>query len=495
MWSHYSHQIAFQFVFDSSVTRALQTQAPGSDYFQKIANFTAVNEREEEFGTSVDISGDGTVVAISAIEESSASPDLFHYLVQVWKEGADGTWGKVGSDIKGSDNVEWREDARAHVSISGDGKRLAIANVHSPDRGAAGVVEEGVVEIFEHDLASTSTDWAKIATPYEDSAGGGGPKLGLKVSFDDAGSTLAIGERYYDDTGSDDVGRILVKTIATTSSGVAGVEAKGSNINGTSTGDHTGSSVMISGDGNCLIFGSTGDDGAGDSAPQMGSASIYCYDSVSKEWSQRGAVLHGDAAGDEFGSSVAINNDATYVAVGAIKYDVEGGTNAGLVQVYKWNETSSSYEKFGQKLSGEQGESNLSTKYYVGDYFGYSLDISDLTEDKIRVVIGAPNNGQEYYHGHARLYEVDTSSSEPNWTLVASDIDGHSNMSLGKSLAMSKTGKRIVLGGPTYNSGEDSYYEGLVELVEQTEISRMPSSVPSLSPSSSQSPSNIPSGK
>lgn len=222
--------------------------------------------------------------------------------------------------------------------------------------------------------------------------------------------------------------------------------------------------MIISGDGNCLIFGSTGNDGADDSALQMGSVSIYCFDSGSNSWGSPRAVLHGDAAGDEFGSSVAINNDATYIAVGAIKYDdASAGTNAGSTN-----------------------------GYYVGDYFGYSLDISDLTDDdKIRVVIGAPNNGGTYYHGHARLYEADTTSTDPQWALVASDIDGRDNMSLGKSLAMSKTGERIVLGGPTYNSGVDSYYEGLVKLVEQTEISRMPSNVPSLSPSSM--PSAIPS--
>lgn len=477
-----------QFDFDSIVTRALQTQAPGTAYFHKIANFTAVNDREEEFGTSVDISGDGTVVAISAIEEISTPADLFHYLVQVWKEGANGSWEKVGSDIKGSNDVEWREDARAHVSISKDGKRLAIANVHSPDRGDTTVSERGVVEIFEHDLTSTSTDWARIAVPYAESAGDGGPKLGLKVSFDATGSTLAIGERYYDDTSSNDVGRILVKTIASTSNGEAAVSAKGSDIKGTTSGDHIGSSVMISGDGICLIFGSTGDDGADDSALQMGSASIYCFHSDSNSWGSARAVLHGDAAGDEFGSSVAINNDATYIAVGAIKYDdASAGTNAGLVRVYKWN--GSSYGQFGgAPIIGEQGE--LTNSYYVGDYFGYSLDISDLTDDdKIRVVIGAPNNGGTYYHGHARLYEADTTSTDPQWALVASDIDGRDNMSLGKSLAMSKTGERIVLGGPTYDSGVDSYYEGLVELVEQTEISRMPSNVPSLSPSLSDVPS------
>lgn len=121
-----SGQSDHKFDFDSIVTRALQTQAPGTAYFHKIANFTVVNDREEEFGTSVDISGDGTVVAISAIEESSTTADLFHYLVQVWKEGANGNLGKVGSDMKGSDDVEWREDARAHVSISKDGKRLLM---------------------------------------------------------------------------------------------------------------------------------------------------------------------------------------------------------------------------------------------------------------------------------------------------------------------------------------------------------------------------------
>lgn len=464
-----------------------------SAFLQKIASFTATTDMEEQIGTAVDISDDGTVIAISGIEQTYFNSELFRYIVKVWKETTDGKWVQVGQDIKGKNTTEWRDDARADISISGDGKRLAIGNVYLPDRGLDDRNAEGTVEIFEHDLSlNPSRDWLHIATPYSGSAGGGGAHLGLKVSLDSTGSSLVIGERYHDTSSSNDHGRILVYSVASTFNGSADISPKGdSPIIGQTSRGHSGSSVMISGDGNCFIFGSIGDEDTdrSESAAKTGSASVYCLES--NIWKLRGdKVIHGDSTGDEFGSSVAINSDATFIAIGAVKYDdAKNGKNVGVVRTFRWNGTS--YNEFGGPIIGEQGEmTSRIDGYYAGEYSGYSVDITDVTDNgMIRVVIGSPNSGGQYYHGRARLFEVDTDSDSPEWKLVVSDVGGNES-SLGRSVAMSSTGKRIIVGGPTHNNENDSYYEGIVDVIEQMEYTGTPSKFPSLRPSQSLTPTN-----
>ena len=53
------------------------------------------------------------------------------------------------------------------------------------------------------------------------------------------------------------------------------------------------------------------------------------------QWTQRGADIDGDAAGDKSGWSVSVSDDGTIVAIGANEND-GNGSNAGHVRVYKY---------------------------------------------------------------------------------------------------------------------------------------------------------------
>ena len=68
---------------------------------------------------------------------------------------------------------------------------------------------------------------------------------------------------------------------------------------------------------------------------------------------QVGSDLDGEAAGDGFGSSVALSSDGTRVAIGAIYSDGDGngnGDKAGQVRVYNW--TGSQWTQVGSDLNG-----------------------------------------------------------------------------------------------------------------------------------------------
>ena len=468
------------------------TGAPGNPYFRQVGQ-DIVGSSGNDLGTSVSISDDGKIVAVSGIETSgnaTASQEKYAFTVTVYQESGN-SWNTVGVPIQGANVSDFKEDAKADTSLSGDGKRLAIATVYSSFRPDIGGTPAGVVKVYNHALADTTIDWQLLATPYEDTAGGGGGKIGLKASLDESGSKLVVGERYYDtDTGnnSEDKGRILVYNIAADGA----VSAYGDPIVGTNAGDYTGSSVMISSDGVCLVYGSSGSDSTG---ANSGSASVYCW--ATNSWIFR-QELAGEALGDEYGFSVAISADGTYVAIGGRKNDPEGRKDAGHVRVFEYNTTH--YEQLGSDIDGEIGEEASDGQFYVGDYSGNSLGLSELDAESglIRIAIGAPNNSG--YYGQVRLYECNPNPSigSPSWIQVLYDLDGATEENAGESVAISSDGKRIVIGSPEFG-GSIENYAGAVRIFEQTEYSTKPSfsprpsQEPSTQPSVSTSPSVLPS--
>lgn len=63
-------------------------------------------------------------------------------------------------------------------------------------------------------------------------------------------------------------------------------------------------------------------------------------------WTQLGADIDGQAAGDYSGYSVSLSSDGSIVAIGSI-YNNEGGTKAGQVRVFEfdgsnWNQLGTS---------------------------------------------------------------------------------------------------------------------------------------------------------
>ena len=102
----------------------------------------------------------------------------------------------------------------------------------------------------------------------------------------------------------------------------------GVDIDGEAADDWSGSSVSLSSDGTRVAIGAYKNDGNGTDA---GHVRIYEYSAGS--WTQLGADIDGEAAGDYSGFSVSLSSDGTTVAIGAPDND-DNGNSAGHVRVY-----------------------------------------------------------------------------------------------------------------------------------------------------------------
>jgi len=449
-----------------------------------------LDSSNSEHGTSVSISEDGQVVAVSGVVQAT---DKFLYSVSVYKDIFYGNWNKIGATFLEpfDDATGYSSDARAEVSLSGDGSKLAIANVKA--KRGVGTSSTGIVKLYSHSFVDIQGNWISEPDVNPGDIGGGGNFVGLKISLSSNGSRLAVGMQYHDDTTSrkQDSGSVAIYSHSSTGGATILDQFAGDYAD-----DYAGSSVMVSRNGMCVVFGSTGDDT--DTGINSGSASVYCADEDDTDaapWQVRG-IISGEDADDGFGFSVATDDAATFVAVGSIfNAPTSELVDAGHVRVYMYDGTM--YNQLGNDIDGVRGEKAIDGKYYAGDLSGFSISLSDVNTELngvLRLAIGSPNNDGEggfndYYNGHVRLFECNPQDTEPAWRQVLEDLNGETKNELsGHSISMSKDGRRIAVGSPYFNSKT-----GLVKVYEQTESSDQPSGSPSASVIPSAAPSNVPS--
>ncbi len=432
------------------------------------------------------MSDDGRTVAVTGVYTPNTNELEENHLRVIVFEEINDAWILKGSKIENSSRTtEFLDDSKAHVSLSGDGNKIAVATIYIKSRTIVSQSDrEGSVVIYEF----VNGDWVLTSTEYTGDAGvnHGALQLGLVASLNTDGSKIAIGMRYFDDVGGEssadhNIGAVIVCNVGDSAS--CQTIATGNSAN-----DYVGSSVMISGSDNpsCVVFGSSGSDTT--NGINSGSASVYC-NGANGTWSRRGGFLSGESVFDQFGSSVAISSDSTFIAVGAFLNDRDAhksDDNGGHVRVYKFDIDANSYIQIGSDIDGERGGSDSGGFYYEGDMSGYSVALSDRRQDGLlRVAIGAPNNdgGGGYYNGHVRLHECNPEDSSPTWVQVLDDLDGEMvKESAGRSVSISNDGSRIIVGSPDYQNNAVGYYAGSAVVYEQTEFSSSPSSAPSSSP-------------
>ena len=170
----------------------------------------------------------------------------------------------------------------------------------------------------------------------------------------------------------------------------------GADIDGEAADDMSGYSVSISADGTRVAIGTGGNDGTGTDAGH-----VRVYAESGGTWTQVGADIDGEAAGDYFGNSVSMSSDGTRVAIGATKNDGTG-TDSGHVRVYA--ESGGTWTQVGADIDGEAAD----------DWTGWSVSMSS---DGTRVAIGAIyNDGTGTDAGHVRVYDAPlcAASADPN---------------------------------------------------------------------------------
>ena len=200
-------------------------------------------------------------------------------------------------------------------------------------------------------------------------------------------------------------------------------------ISGTGTRDKFGYSVAINDDGTVVASGAIGDNSnTGSSNNKKGLVRVYKKDG--NNWPQLGADIVGIANGDIFGSSIDLNGDGTILAVGATGHD---GAK-GHVRVYKLN--GNSWDLMGSDLDGVA----------ANDGFGYSVSLS---KDGNTLAIGA--KAHDNSKGHTRVFKWNGNA----WAQMGPDIDGQAaGDESGYSVSLNANGTKLAIGAPKANASK-----------------------------------------
>jgi|GEM_PF-2176208 len=206
----------------------------------------------------------------------------------------------------------------------------------------------------------------------------------------------------------------------------------GADIDGEAAGDRSGRSVSLSADGTRVAIGAYLNE---DNGWYSGQVRIFEY--AGGSWTQLGADLDGEAAYDRSGESVSLSADGARVAIGAPRND-GNGSESGQVRIFEY--AAGSWTQLGADLDGEA----------ASDYSGYSVSLS---ADGARVAIGATaNDGNGSSSGQVRIFEYAGGS----WTQLGADLDGEAVGDVsGCSVSLSADGARVAIGAP-YNDGNGS---------------------------------------
>ena len=278
-------------------------------------------------GRSVALSSDGTILAVGATGNDGTGSDEGHVRVYQWSSGV---WTQLGADIDGDAAHDW---SGYSVALSSDGTILAVGAIGN-DNGNG--TDSGHVRVYQF----SSGVWSQLGADIDGEAAS--DQSGYSVSLSSDGTILAVGASGNDGTSSDE-GHVRVYQWSSGS-----WTQLGADIDGEEAYDWSGWSVSLSSDGTILAVGAVGDDGAGNNA---GHVRVYQWSDGA--WTQLGADIDGEAAGDRFGFSVALNDAGDRLAASG-EFNNAGGYQRGHVRAFKWTGTAWT-QTFGD-IDGETDE-------------------------------------------------------------------------------------------------------------------------------------------
>jgi hypothetical protein len=316
---------------------------------------------------------------------------------------------------------------------------------------------------------ASAVRYLKSSNPGEDDRlGTGNPLIGVTMAMSADGNTLAVSSPY-EGSGATGVNGKQDDESAWESGAVYVFVRNGNNWSqqayikpsNTQTSDKFGFSVALSGDGNTVAVGATLEDSnargingsqADNSADASGAAYVFVRNG--SRWTQQVYIKASNAdAGDQFGWSVALDQDGSTLAVGA---QTEGGAaigvngdqadnsagDAGAVYVFARSGTAWTQQAY-VKASNAQ----------AGDRFGFSVTLSgdgntlaagSYDEDGSAKGVngasdeGAPNSGAAYVYvrrGGMWTHEAYVKASNTV-----------RNIALGSAVALSRDGSTLAVG-------------------------------------------------
>ena len=370
----------------------------------------------DETGSSVSLSADGTVIAIGSKNYEAGTKigrvDVYKYNGSAWQHRGGGIVGEAQGDQSGFS-----------VSLSADGSVVAIGAPFNDDNGN----DSGHVRVYQYDGSS----WEKIAGNINGEAQG--DQSGYSVSLSADGSVLAIGAINNDGNGHNS-GHVRVFQIPKRNPWIQ----QGLDIVDNDADDESGHSVSLNGDGSMLAIGSYAHN------EFRGKVDVYVYEN--SKWNSDLSISSID--GLYYGFSVSLSKSGSVLAVSSQAW--KGST--GKVDILEKLENGA-WVQLGNSIEGDN----------LVDKSGWSVSCVDGRENNkpLLVAIGAiGNDGNGSESGHVRVYEYDINSSKevdqnsPNygpdgWKRVGQDIYGKAaGYESGYSVSLSAVGSTLAIGAP-----------------------------------------------
>ena len=262
----------------------------------------------DEFGYSVALSSDGTVLAIGAPFNDGTGSDAGH--VRVFKYSS-GIWTQLGSDIDG----EFAGDLSGYsIDLSSDGETLAIG---APVNNSV----VGQVRVFNF----INSAWSQVGSDIDGTLASGA--FGCSLALSNDGLNLVVG---MNSTSSTIISQVQVFEYSSTS-----WVQKGNSILSTQNSENFGESVTISGDGTLISIGAKA--WANSTTYNNGRALLFCY--RDSDWVQIYGPISG-AASDRLGETVVLSPNGQVLSIGAYGVDDGSNSNVGAVRVFTDLETS-----------------------------------------------------------------------------------------------------------------------------------------------------------
>jgi hypothetical protein len=380
------------------------------------------NAADDELGRSVALSANARTLVVGAPGDYDIT-DRKGYVKVYRADDYDWKRTQLGQTIYGNatgDLFGWS------IDITAEGNNIVLGSpgyYNNTDR-------PGYVRVYSLDNNDEAGDdnWNQIGQDIIGEANGN--EFGYSVSISEDGETIAVGTEY----GAEyDLGYVRIYRLEDDGTSWGQI---GEDIVGEVAYDGFGLSVSLSGDGSTIAIGSLNNDDNGDNSGQV---MVYRIDSEGSSWEQLVQSIHGDNAGDRFGTSVNLSPDGNTLAIGSTGY-WKDDDRPGYVRVFSLESSlnTGSWSQIGQDIIGEAN----------GDEFGCSVSLSDYGKT---IAVGARRadaNGRN--SGHVKVYQMDDSVS--GWIQLGDDIDGEvAYDNSGWSVSLSADGNTVAISSLSNN--------------------------------------------
>ena len=315
---------------------------------------------------------------------------------------------------------EFNEDYFGFSSkLNSSGDRIVVGAYGNDQTGSM----SGKVQVYE----KLDSIWIQIG---QDLIGSVGEGLGKTVDINDNGNIIAVVNNNSNVTIYELISSIWTQI--------------GNLYEGTNDAP-----IALDSSGTIIAIGTRGFNGSNGSA--SGKASVHKYDGIT--WNQIGQDLFGDNSPDVFGSSIAINNDGTIIAVGA----PYSNAYAGSVRVFEYNSSNTTWYQIGTDI--------------IGDCcFGWNISLGEKNTISLSndgSIIACGSGAANDYEGGVKIYQNDGN----DWQQKGQEIIGMDNgvpnnsTGLGSSVDLNGDGNFIAIG--SYDFPSVYRYDNFMDLWER----------------------------